>query len=172
MAGLWKSPYFAVKKCYFLFYDLKLSLSISNNRQYKWIFDLINFRYRYLFDLRGLREYDSFLTKFDNRTAKMMTGNPTSWTGNSNTGSCDWASVVRGISANSPIKSNNANVDGANHETRICIFLIWKPSAPNHTITHTLFIFVATFLSMILGMLVFRSKSAGRLTRAWSPINY
>lgn len=36
----------------------------------------------------GFTEYANFLTKFEKRTAKMMTGNPTNCTGNSKIGSC------------------------------------------------------------------------------------
>lgn len=39
-------------------------------------------------NLLGLREYANFFTKFDNRTATIITGKPINSTGNSNDGSC------------------------------------------------------------------------------------
>lgn len=60
--------------------------------------------------LRGFNEYDNFLTKFDKRTARIITGNPTSWTGSSNIGSC--ANDFFGVSTMHTAKSSSPERDG------------------------------------------------------------
>lgn len=67
----------------------------------------------YFENLLGLTEYASFLTKFENRTAKIMTGNPTNCTGNSKIGGESWACTalsLKSIMAN--ISADNSANDG------------------------------------------------------------
>lgn len=65
-------------------------------------------------NLLGLTEYASFFTKFENRTANMMTGNPTNWTGNSNKGGWSCArtafslkSIMVNINADNSVRDGN-----------------------------------------------------------------
>lgn len=72
--------------------------------------------------LLGLTEYASFLTKFENRTAKIMTGNPTNCTGNSNSGGCSSARTALSPTSN----MLNRNADNSARDGNIICRRIFK----------------------------------------------
>lgn len=62
----------------------------------------------------GFTEYANFFTKFENRTAKMMTGNPTNCTGNSKIGAVSCATTALSVWSMVTSMMNVSNVNDGN----------------------------------------------------------